>query len=43
MGTGGFCAGVKWQEREADLSPPTIVEVKKLGSIYLLPQYVFMA
>jgi hypothetical protein len=30
MGTGGFYPGVKRQGREAEHSPPTIAEVKKM-------------
>jgi hypothetical protein len=37
MGTGGSFPGVKRRGPEADHSPPTSVEVKKVGSILQLP------
>jgi hypothetical protein len=43
MGTGGSFPGVKRQGREADHSPPTIVEVKKIWIYTSTPPYAFMA
>jgi hypothetical protein len=40
---GGPFPGVKWQGREADHSPPTSAEVKKMWIYTSTPQYVFMA
>jgi hypothetical protein len=37
MGTGALSPGVKWQEREADHSPPSSAEVKNgINSVNLL-------
>jgi hypothetical protein len=41
--TGGSFPGVKRQEREADHSPPTSAEVKKMWIDTSTPPYVFMA
>jgi hypothetical protein len=35
--------GVKWQERKADCSPPTSVEIKKTWVCTSIPPYAFMA
>jgi hypothetical protein len=43
MGTGGSFPGVKQQGREADHSPPTSAEVKKIWIYTSTPPYVFMA
>jgi hypothetical protein len=43
MGTGGSFPGVKRQGREADQSPPTSAEVKKMWIYTSTPPYVFMA
>jgi hypothetical protein len=43
MGTGGSFPGVKPQGREADHSPPTSAEVKKMWIYTSTPLYVFMA
>jgi hypothetical protein len=43
MGTGGSFPGVKRQGREADHSPPTNAEVKKMWNYTSIPLYVFMA
>jgi hypothetical protein len=43
MGTGGFSPEVKRQGREADHSPPTSAEVKKMWIYTTTPPYVFMA
>jgi hypothetical protein len=43
MGTGGFFPRVKRQRREADHSPPTRAEVKKMWIYTSIPPYVFMA
>jgi hypothetical protein len=43
MGTGGSFLGIKWQGREADHSPPTSAEVKKMWIYTSTPLYVFMA
>jgi hypothetical protein len=43
MGTGGFFSGVKRQGREADHSPPTSAEVKKICIYTSTPPYIFMA
>jgi hypothetical protein len=43
MGTGGSFPRVKRQGREADHSPPTRVEVKKMWIYTSTPLYVFMA
>jgi hypothetical protein len=43
MGTGGAFPGIKRQGREADHSPPTIAEVKKMWIYTSTPLYVFMA
>jgi hypothetical protein len=44
MGTGALSPrGPKRQEREADHSPPTSVEVKKKWIYTSTPPYVFMA
>jgi hypothetical protein len=41
--TGGSFPGVKRQGREADHSPPTSAEVKKISIYTSTPSYVFMA
>jgi hypothetical protein len=41
MGTGGSFPGVKRQVREADHSPPTIAEVKKMWIYTSTPPYAF--
>jgi hypothetical protein len=43
MGTGGFSPGVKRQGREADHSPPTSAEVKKMWLYTFTSPYAFMA
>jgi hypothetical protein len=43
MGSGGSFPGVKLQGREADHSPPTSAEVKKMCIYTSTPPYVFMA
>jgi hypothetical protein len=43
MGTGGSFPGVKLQGREADHSPPTGAEVKKMWIYTYTPLCVFMA
>jgi hypothetical protein len=43
MGTGGSFLGVKRQGLEADHSPPTIAEDKKMWIYTSAPLYVFMA
>jgi hypothetical protein len=43
MGTGGSFTGVKRQGREADKSPPTSAEVKKMWIYTCTPLYVYMA
>jgi hypothetical protein len=43
MGTWGSFPGVKRQGREADHSPPTSAEVKKMWTYTSTPTYVFMA
>jgi hypothetical protein len=43
MGTEGSFPGVKRQGREADHSPPTTAEVKKMWIYISTPPYVFMA
>jgi hypothetical protein len=43
MGTGGSFPGVKRQGREADHSPPTSAEVKKMWIYTYTPPYAFMA
>jgi hypothetical protein len=43
MGTAGSIPGVKRQGREADHSPPTSAEVKKMWNYTSTPLYVFMA
>jgi hypothetical protein len=43
MGTRGSFPGVKQQEREADHSPPTSAEVKKIWFYTSILPYVFMA
>jgi hypothetical protein len=43
IGTGGTFPGVKRQGREADHSPPTSAEVKKMWIYASTPPYVFMA
>jgi hypothetical protein len=42
IGTGGSFPGVKRQGREADHSPPTSAEVKKMYIYTSTPPYVFM-
>jgi hypothetical protein len=42
MGTGGPLLGVKRPGREADHSPPTSTEVKKMWVYTSTPPYVFM-
>jgi hypothetical protein len=43
MGTGGaFSPGVEWLGREADHSPPTVAEVKKMWIYTFTPLYAFM-
>jgi hypothetical protein len=41
--SGALSPGVKWQGREADHSPPTSAEVKKMWIYTSTPPYVFMA
>jgi hypothetical protein len=43
MGTGALSPGVKRQGREADHSPPTSAEMKKMWIYTSTPTYVFMA
>jgi hypothetical protein len=43
MGTGGYFPGVKRQGSEADHSPPTSAEVKKMWIYTSIPPYVFIA
>jgi hypothetical protein len=43
MDTGGSFPEVKRQGREADHSPPTSAEVKKMRIYTFTPLYVFMA
>jgi hypothetical protein len=43
MGTGASFLGVKRQGREADHSPPTSAEVKKMWIYTTTPPYIFMA
>jgi hypothetical protein len=43
MGTGSSSPGLKRQGREADHSPPTSAEVKKMWIYTSTPPYVFMA
>jgi hypothetical protein len=43
MGTGGSFLGVKRQGREADHSPATSAEVKKMRIYTSITLYVFMA
>jgi hypothetical protein len=43
MGTGGSFPGVRRQGREADHSPTTSAEVKKMWIYTSTPPYVFMA
>jgi hypothetical protein len=43
MGTGGSFPGVKRQGREADHSPPTSAEVRKMWIHTSTPPYVFLA
>jgi hypothetical protein len=43
MGTGESFLGGKEAEREADHSPPTIAEVKKIWFYTFTPLYAFMA
>jgi hypothetical protein len=44
MGIGGnLSPGVKWPGREADQTPPTSAEVKKIWSHTSTPPYDFMA
>jgi hypothetical protein len=43
MGTGGSFPGVKQPGREADHSPPTSAEVKKMWIYTSTPPYAFMA
>jgi hypothetical protein len=42
MGTGGSFPGEKRQEREADHSPPTSAEAKKMWIYAATPTYAFM-
>jgi hypothetical protein len=42
MGTGALCQGVKRPGREADHSPPTSAEVKKMWIFTSTPPYAFM-
>jgi hypothetical protein len=42
MGTGGFSLGIKRPEREADHSPLTNAEVKKIWIYASTPPYAFM-
>jgi hypothetical protein len=42
MGTGGSFPGVKRPGREADHSPPTSAEVKKMWIYTPTPPYAFM-
>jgi hypothetical protein len=43
MDTGALSPGVKRQGREADHSPPTIAEVKKIWLYTSIPPYGFTA
>ncbi|PNF15383.1 hypothetical protein B7P43_G01010 [Cryptotermes secundus] len=43
MGTGALSLGVKRPGREADHSPPTSVEVKKMWIYTFTPPFAFMA
>jgi hypothetical protein len=43
MGTGGSFLGVKRPGREAEHSPPTSAEVKKMWIYTSTPPYAFMA
>jgi hypothetical protein len=43
MGNRGSFPEIELAGREADHSPPTSAEVKKGGSIYPLPPYIFIA
>jgi hypothetical protein len=43
MGTGGSFPGIERQGREADHSPPTSAEFKKMWNYTSTPLYVFMA
>jgi hypothetical protein len=43
MGSGGSSTGVKWLGREADHSPPTSAEVKKMWIYTFTHPCVFMA
>jgi hypothetical protein len=43
MGNGGSFPGVKRPRREADHSPPTNAEVKKMWIYTSIPPYAFMA
>jgi hypothetical protein len=43
MGTGGSFPGVKRPGREADHSPPTSAEVKKMWIYTSIPPYAFKA
>jgi hypothetical protein len=43
MGTEGFFPGIKWPGREADQSPPTIAEVKKMWIDTSTSLYAYMA
>jgi hypothetical protein len=43
MGTGDSFPGGKWQGREADHSPPTTAEIKKMWIYTSTPPYAFMA
>jgi hypothetical protein len=42
MGTGAVSPGIKRQWREADHSPPTSAEVKKIWIYISTPPYVFV-
>jgi hypothetical protein len=43
MGNGGCFLGLKRQGLEADHSPPTIAEIKKIWIYISTPPYTFMA
>jgi hypothetical protein len=43
MGAEGFFPRIKRPGREADQSPPTSAEVKKMGIYTSTPPYTFMA
>jgi hypothetical protein len=43
MGTGGSFPGLKRQGREANHSPTTSAEVKKMSIYTSIPPYIFMA